>query len=203
MEDKKILDKVNPERREFLKKVTKGAFIIPTVISVMMLDQKLNLSSANAQSNDFCLSLYTLISTPAGHVPITDLRPGMPVYTQDMDGNKTVMPIELATKVSVPESHIVCHLVLKDGRELFVSGGHPTADGRLINDLNPGDVIDGAKLKSIERVPYSGGYTYDLLPAGDTGHYWANGVLLGSTLSASSGIYIREELHKQEHTLYS
>jgi hypothetical protein len=49
---KKFLDDVNPGRREFLEKVTKGAFIIPAVISVMMLDQKLNLTTANAQSND-------------------------------------------------------------------------------------------------------------------------------------------------------
>jgi hypothetical protein len=49
---KKYLDGVNPERREFLEKVTKGAFIIPTVISVMMLNQKLNLTTANAASND-------------------------------------------------------------------------------------------------------------------------------------------------------
>jgi len=48
---KKYLDKVNPDRREFLEKMTKGAFIIPAVISVMMLNQKLNLSTANAQSN--------------------------------------------------------------------------------------------------------------------------------------------------------
>jgi len=203
MKDKKILDKVNPERREFLEKVTKGAFIIPTVISVMMLNQKLNLSSANAQSNDNCLSYDTLISTPEGNVRVTDLRPGMSIYTLDMDGNKTIMPIELVSKVSVPASHVVCHLTLSDGREVFVSGGHPTADERTISDLTPGDVVDGAKLKSIRQVRYSGGYTYDLLPAGDTGFYWANGILLGSTLSASSGIYIREELQKQEHTLYS
>jgi hypothetical protein len=51
MKDKKeLLDKVIPERREFLEKVTKGAFIIPTVISVMMLNQKLNLSTASALS---------------------------------------------------------------------------------------------------------------------------------------------------------
>ncbi|MCI0453368.1 MAG: hypothetical protein L0Y68_00045 [Candidatus Dadabacteria bacterium] len=48
MSDKNYLDSVNPERREFLKKVTKGAFIVPVVVSVMMLDQKLNLSTANA-----------------------------------------------------------------------------------------------------------------------------------------------------------
>jgi hypothetical protein len=52
MSKKNCLDGVNPERREFLEKMTKGAFIIPTVISVMMLNQKLNLSSANAASND-------------------------------------------------------------------------------------------------------------------------------------------------------
>jgi len=51
MSDKKFPEDVNPERREFLEKVTKGAFIIPTVISVMMLNQKLNLTTANAQSN--------------------------------------------------------------------------------------------------------------------------------------------------------
>ncbi|HEY7535312.1 MAG TPA: hypothetical protein VH878_05145 [Thermodesulfobacteriota bacterium] len=50
MSDKKFLDSVKPERREFLKKMTKGAFIVPTVVSIMMLNQKLNLSTANAQS---------------------------------------------------------------------------------------------------------------------------------------------------------
>ncbi len=51
MNDRKFFEKINPERREFLEKVTKGAFIIPTVISVMMLNQKLNLTTANANSN--------------------------------------------------------------------------------------------------------------------------------------------------------
>jgi hypothetical protein len=50
--DRKFLDGLNTDRRAFLEKITKGAFIIPTVISVMMLNQKLNLSTANAQSND-------------------------------------------------------------------------------------------------------------------------------------------------------
>jgi hypothetical protein len=40
MSEKKFLDNVNPERREFLEELTKGAFIILTVISVMMLNQK-------------------------------------------------------------------------------------------------------------------------------------------------------------------
>lgn len=52
MSDKKIPENVNSDRREFLEKVTKGAFIIPTVVSVMMLNQKLNLTTANAQSGN-------------------------------------------------------------------------------------------------------------------------------------------------------
>lgn len=203
MEDKKILDKVNPERREFLEKVTKGAFIIPTVISVMMLNQKLNLNTANAQSADNplpqpCLSIDTLISTPEGNIPVTNLRPGMSVYSVDKDGKKTIMPIELASKVSVPDSYAVCHLILTDGRNLFVSGGHPTADGGEISDLNPGDAYDGSEVVSVEVVPYRAGYTYDLLPAGDTGYYWANGVPLGSTLSPNSGFYISRIFHAEE-----
>ena len=51
MSEKKLPENVSKERREFLEKVTKGAFVIPTVISVMMLNQKLNLTTANAQSN--------------------------------------------------------------------------------------------------------------------------------------------------------
>jgi hypothetical protein len=51
MDEKKIPGNVNPERREFLEKITKGAFVIPAVFSVMMLNQKLNLTTANAISN--------------------------------------------------------------------------------------------------------------------------------------------------------
>jgi len=35
---------------------------------------------------------------------------------------------------------------------------------------------------SADRVAYPGGATFDLLPSGSTGNYWANGVLLASTL---------------------
>jgi hypothetical protein len=92
----------------------------------------------------------------------------------------------------VPRSHRVCRLILDDGRELSVSAGHPTADNREIGDLNPGDVLDGAVLVSIEKVQYEAGHTYDLLPSGGSGYYWADGVLLGSTLSRNSKFFIRK-----------
>jgi hypothetical protein len=194
MSDKKFPEDINPERREFIEKVTKGAFIIPTVISVMMLNQKLNLTTANAQSNmaGVCLSSVTFISTPGGDVPVTELKPGMPVYTLDPGGSRIVEPLELVSKASVPETHMVCRVNLSDGRELFVSGGHPTSDGIDVERLSDGQTLDGGIIESIEKVPYKAGFTYDLLPAGETGCYWANGILLGSTLSPNSNGKIRK-----------
>ena len=87
------------------------------------------------------------------------------------------------SKTSVPTTHQVIHVVLEDGRELFVSPGHPTTDGRTIGELSVGDVLDGSTIVRAESVSYAEGYTYDILPSGETGFYWANGILLASTLS--------------------
>jgi hypothetical protein len=51
--------------------------------------------------------------------------------------------------------------------------------------LQAGDFLDGARILSVERVLYTGMVTYDILPAGDTGAYWANGILLASTLKST------------------
>jgi len=48
--------------------------------------------------------------------------------------------------------------------------------------LVAGDRYDGAVVIGVDLIPYAGGATFDVLPAGATGAYWANGVLLGSTL---------------------
>ena len=82
----------------------------------------------------------------------------------------------------MPSTHRVVHLLLSDGRTVDVSPGHPTADGRKVGDLVAGNRYDGALVISAELTPYTGGATFDVLPAGATGMYWANGVLLGSTL---------------------
>ena len=204
MSEKKFPDGINPERREFLEKVTKGAFIIPTVISVMMLNQKLNLSTANAQSNiTVCLSFGTMISTPLGSMPVFALKPGMLVYTLDANGVRTAEPLELVSKTSVPSTHTVCLLVLDDGREVRVSAGHPTADERKIGDLVPGDTLDGAVVVSADKVPYEAGFTYDLLPSGDTGYYWADGVLMGSTLSPGFGFIVRKPVREEELPVFA
>ena len=92
------------------------------------------------------------------------------------------VPLVEIGSTPVPATHRVVQLRLSDGRAVDVSPGHPTADGRKVGDLTAGDGYDGAIVMSATLSPYSGGSTFDVLPAGATGMYWANGVLLGSTL---------------------
>jgi hypothetical protein len=130
-----------------------------------------------------CLARGTRIATPSGDVAVEDLRVGDAVWTLDaVDGARVALPLVEIGSTPVPATHRVVHLRLDDGRAVDVSGGHPTADGRKVGDLRAGDGYDGAVVVSAELVPYTGGATFDVLPEGATGVYWANGVLLGSTL---------------------
>jgi hypothetical protein len=125
----------------------------------------------------------TRIDTPDGPVAVENLRAGMLVWTVNASGERIAMPVLRVGGTLAPANHQVVRLILEDGRELYISPGHPTADGRRIGQLRAGDSLDGARIVSVERIPYPGGATYDLLPAGDTGYYWANGILIGSTLA--------------------
>jgi hypothetical protein len=136
-----------------------------------------------------CLAEGTLIDTPSGPVPVQDLRPGMLVWTEQKNGRRVIEPVLQIGKTVVPSTHQVVHLVLEDGRELWVSPGHPAADGRRVGQLRAGDPLDGGTIRSAALERYPGYAVYDLLPAGETGFYWANGILLASTLK--DGILIR------------
>lgn len=129
-----------------------------------------------------CLAAGTRIATPEGEILVEELRPGAAVWTLDADGRRAAVAVREIASVPVPPEHEVADLALDDGRALFASPGHPTADGRRVGALVPGDVLDGARVVRATRVRYAGGATYDLLPSGPTRAYWANGVLLGSTL---------------------
>jgi hypothetical protein len=132
-----------------------------------------------------CLAASTLISTPTGNVRVTDVKPGMIVWTALADGERIAAPVLEVGSIEVPAGHLMVHLVLADGRDLLASPGHRTADGRQLGSLASGDALDGSTITQWELVPYSGDRTYDLLPGGGSGQYWANGILLSSTLKAS------------------
>jgi len=44
------LEEINPKRRAFVKTLLHASYVVPTVISVSMVDQTLDLTTAHAQS---------------------------------------------------------------------------------------------------------------------------------------------------------
>ena len=132
-----------------------------------------------------CLAAGTLIDTSRGRVAVENLRIGDPVWTMNAAGERVTAEVLRLGSARVPSNHQVIHILLEDGRELWASPGHPTADGQALGSLNVQDLLDGAHVILIERVPYEATSTYDLLPSGDTGFYWADGILIGSTLTRS------------------
>ncbi len=129
-----------------------------------------------------CLAENTLINTPNGQITVQDLKEGMAAWTVDEKGNKVSATIIKTSKTPVPPTHQMVHIILDDGREVFASPGHPLTDGRVFNDLAAGDALNGSTIKTAEKTAYDKGCTYDILPSGGTGFYYANGILIGSTL---------------------
>jgi hypothetical protein len=151
------------------------------------IDQRGNVTVASRTPSGpppcpICLARGTRIATPDGDAAVEDLALGDMVWTLDAAGTRVAARLVEVGNTPVPATHRVVRLVLSDGREVHVSPGHPTADARKVGDLEVGDRYDGSVIVTAERVAYEGGATFDVLPAGATGAYWANGVLLGSTL---------------------
>jgi len=134
------------------------------------------------RSCPICLAKNTLIDTPSGAIAVQNLQKGEEIWTVNSSGARVRAKILETSRTSVPITHRVIHLVLDDGRQLLASPGHPAGDGRTIGDLSAGDVFDGARVKTTKLIPYQESFTYDILPSGDTGLYWANAILIGSTL---------------------
>jgi len=163
-----------------------GTAAYETVSGTVRVDGVVTVSSrtpSGPPNCPICLAASAMIATPNGPIRITDVRVGTIVWTQAADGLRIAAPVVEVGSMEAPAGHRVVHLVLADGRDLVVSPGHMTADGRAVGSLKAGDQVDGSTITHAELVPYAGGRTYDLLPAGATGHYWANGIPLSSTLS--------------------
>jgi hypothetical protein len=130
-----------------------------------------------------CLAATALIDTPSGPVRVTQLKLGDSVWTAAADGTRREASVTALGSVAFPFGHDAIRVDLSDGRSVTASSGHPTADGRTLGMLRAGDHLDGATVIAAAPVRLDDGATYDLLPSGPTGRYWADGVLLGSTLA--------------------
>lgn len=131
-----------------------------------------------------CASPDTPIATPTGERKISSLRAGELVYSVDR-GRLKAVPI-VRTQRTLAKDHHVVRVVLTSGRILEISPRHPTATGQPWGELQAGDALDGVGIAKTELIPYVRDATYDILPASDTGTYFAAGVLIGSTLARSA-----------------
>jgi hypothetical protein len=133
-----------------------------------------------------CAAPATPIATPSGDRPIAELEVGDLVYSVD-HGRLAIVPVARVHRQPVSSAHRMVELRLAHAT-LLLSPGHPTADGRTFAALGAGDRLDGVPVLGARLVAYDQGFTYDILPASDTGTYLAAGVLVGSTLApARSG----------------
>jgi hypothetical protein len=130
-----------------------------------------------------CLARGSLIDTPNGSVPVEELGKGMAVWTVDSAGKRIIGQVVETVTTPVAASCQVLRVRLDDGRTVIASAGHPTSEGKPLGDYRTGDTLDGAPVVAVEPLVYDGGATYDLLPSGGSGLYWANGILLKSTLA--------------------
>ena len=155
---------------------TVGTISIGGAVSV---DQQ---TPAGAPACPICLSVGTPIDTPDGPVAVQRLRLGDPVWTLDADGRRVAGTVIALGSTPAPTGHLVVRLQLDDGRTVTASPGHPLPDGRLLGDLRSGDALDGSVVVGADLIPYAGADTYDLVPSGSTGVYFAGGIPLASTI---------------------
>jgi hypothetical protein len=179
--------KQNGDTYSFSYKVQKqmGTASYTEIIGTIKVDGTITITSqtpTGPPNCPICLAAKTLIATPDGEIAVTDIRPGMLVWTVGFGGTHIAAPVADTGSTPVPAGHQMVHLVLADGRALEASPGHRTGDGRPLGTLAVGDRLDGSTITTWELIPYAGDRTYDLLPSGPTGEYWADGILLSSTL---------------------
>ena len=128
-----------------------------------------------------CLPGEARIATPGGERAVSSLRAGDAIWTLDLAGERVVGRVRHAGSTLFSGPHHVVRVTLADGRVGAASGGHRTATGALLSELGPGDALSGSVVVRTERTPMAGDRTFDVLPSGPTGAYWADGVVLRSS----------------------
>jgi hypothetical protein len=127
-----------------------------------------------------CTSPDTPIATASGNREIQELRVGDLVYSVHEQAIELV-PIKLVNRIPVIDHHVL-RVEFASGASFEMSATHPTASGKPLSAFGVGDELVGERIVSVTRIPYQHSHTYDILPDSDTGSYFADGVLVGSTL---------------------
>ena len=78
---------------------------------------------------------------------------------------------------------LVIIAVLFIGAGVYITSARQALLPTVVSDNMQVSLRDEVIIAGTARVSYGEGATYDLLPSGDTGFYWANGILVSSTLA--------------------
>ncbi len=153
-----------------------------------------------------CMPNTARILSSRGEIQIDNIQIGDSVYTFNYFHGKIMEPIIQVNKILVQKDYIMTKITLEDGRCIQASPKHPIPiekdylnssktqyEELLFSEIKIGDYVDNSRVSSIELVNYNGGFTYDILPAGESGYYWADGILVGSTLYNN---YISNKIYK-------
>jgi hypothetical protein len=128
-----------------------------------------------------CLAGETRIATPGGERAVSSLRAGDAIWTLDLAGERVAARVLHADSTPISGPHHLVRVTLADGRVVAASAGHPTETGSPLGALGSGDALSGSTVQRIERTPMTGDRTFDVLPSGPTGAYWADDVVLRSS----------------------
>lgn len=132
-----------------------------------------------------CLSKGTMILTSEGLREVEKVKVGDRVYSVNKSGKKVLRSIINTAKVKAGNNHKMLFIELANGISIKMSVEHPDKNGLpMIEAVKKGE-LNGIEIKDISLVSYMNRYTYDLLTDGENGVYFANGILLGSTLSSN------------------
>jgi hypothetical protein len=112
---------------------------------------------------------------------VSALRVGDPIWTLDATRRRIAGRVLHTDSTPISGTHQVVQVTLADGRVVRASPGHPTLNGRALRAVKPGEALSGSVVTRSERLPFRGARTFDVLPSGPTGAYWADGVALRSS----------------------
>ncbi|MES0491265.1 MAG: Hint domain-containing protein [Leptospirales bacterium] len=127
-----------------------------------------------------CNSPQTKILTSIGYIAIVDLKVGDMVMTE----TNQFVPVLKISKVKATNHHVsLVHF--DNGSVVQISPTHPLADGRFMGQLKPGDKVGTMHVVSAQLIFYEYEYTYDILPDSPSANYYAEGILLKSTISVA------------------
>jgi hypothetical protein len=129
-----------------------------------------------------CLHPETMIATFDGEKEVRLIKEGDWVWSLNECGEKELQPVLWVSQAQVPATHQLLKITLKDGRQMSVSPLHPDIKGKPLKNLTVGSFLNGSPIVSIDLIPANIPATWDILPAGTTGTYFANGIAIGSTL---------------------